>query len=175
MNCSKSADLFSFLSRSPMCGRCTRRDAGTSSRLETASVSSMRTSWVKEGRLTHFPSSWKRLNLNTRWTFSAAIVLKKKKKIHSFILKWCNCNKITQRKRTDDWTFLVRTSNSSSLATMPLLCKSLFWFWFTLPFHLLNPNLLHNLLCGDIWYMWRVTAWQLNVWICTTSRLRPGL
>lgn len=48
-----------------MCGRCTRRDAGTSSLLETASVSNMRTSWVREGqpcvvsqtRLSTFPLS----------------------------------------------------------------------------------------------------------------------
>lgn len=64
--------------------------------------------------------------------------------------------------------FLV--TEQQSLATTPLLCKSFFWFLFTLPFHLLNPNLLHNLLCVDIWYAWRVTAWQLNVWICTFSR-----
>lgn len=42
---------FPSLFRSHTCGRCTRRDAGTSSPLETASVSNMRTSWVRAGRL----------------------------------------------------------------------------------------------------------------------------
>lgn len=42
-------------------------------------------------------------------------------------------------------------------------------------FTCLTPNLLHNLLCVDIWYTWRVTAWQLNVWICTISRFNARM
>lgn len=63
--------------------------------------------------------------------------------------------------------FLV--TESRHLPRRLFYAKVFFWFWFTLPFHLLNPNLLHNLLCVDIWYTRRVTAWRLNVRICTFS------
>lgn len=47
----------SFLSRSPLCGRCTRNDAGTSFPPETASVNNTRTSWAKAGGLVSLPKT----------------------------------------------------------------------------------------------------------------------
>lgn len=108
---------FPSLFRSHTCGRCTRRDAGTSSPLETASVSNMRTSWVRAGRLVccSEPQSplcfylekrhWTWLHPVTR-THTVIVSKNVKRKKKNWILTQTQ-NITTLRFTTDDWTFRV--------------------------------------------------------------------
>lgn len=156
---------FPSLFRSHTCGRCTRRDAGTSSPLETASVSNMRTSWVRAGRLVccSEPQSPLCFYLEKRhWTWLHPVTrthtvivsknVKRKKKI--WILTQTQ-NITTLKFTTDDWTFRVcvffvvtEIVSCHYASFMQIILLILIHIAF---FHLLNPNLLHNLLFVDIW------------------------
>lgn len=59
-----------------MCGRCTRRDAGTSSQLETVSGSNTRTSWVKNRTISSPPLQTETdFTITTTWTLTELSLL----------------------------------------------------------------------------------------------------
>lgn len=127
-----------------MCGRCTRRDAGTSSLLETASVSNMRTSWVREGSLVYSPQHPSLLSFYPKETLNltSPCLTEPEHSLDFSLLPWCRKKKQTKKKiihfefrytkhnfkkailrrMTDDWTFRVCASKSSSLLPKIVTC-----------------------------------------------------